>query len=328
MSELAHLSIMPQPVFAARQEAGMLAPMHDTPRIVDCGDFRPATDPHLEQRQNEHGPDTTTARFFGAGSGIAMSGLIAIAAQVGEREFGSLVKDYGPDLLTNFATSLQERVGETSDIALHQHSDEAKEGNPYSLARDHDHDDDLGCKFATFAGMILANATNEAVLLEAQAVASLTGQHLPLEDVARGAKIVQTHLAPGYAVTRAGIRPGVEGGLPFVVLKAVPEETAGRAKVIYDLAGFQSSAQDHLDAGTPRFHHTPEVARIVLAEMPEFNVDPNLLDGSALLLGPATRFTLSGPQNPNGIQAKIIPREYRSYVSPVPDTTLEDLAVA
>jgi hypothetical protein len=102
----------------------------------------------------------------------------------------------------------------------------------------------------------------------------------------------------------------MDGHLPHTILKgdAVQNE---RTAMVIDMAGYRSNAARGVSAGLPRYHHTPGIAAGELPELlPEYKLDAALLEASGLLLGAATRETLSGPDSPGALRTEVIPHEY------------------
>jgi hypothetical protein len=157
------------------------------------------------------------------------------------------------------------------------------------------------------------NAGGERSTQEARVVAGLIGRELPVEEAQEAARILGAYLPPSFSVGRDAVRHAhdhMDGHLPHTILKgdAVQNE---RTAMVIDMAGYRSNAARGVSAGLPRYHHTPGIAAGELPELlPEYKLDAALLEASGLLLGAATRETLSGPDSPGALRTEVIPHEY------------------
>jgi hypothetical protein len=310
------LQVIPVDEFERRTAGGLLLPLNagDGLRIVDCGDHRHLTPGAARQRTQNHGQEVVSGRYLGAASGMAATMLITLAAQAGERAIEEFVNEYSPEAFADLAADISRRIhSERDKLEVVQHSSATAEGHETDMSPDND-EGPVGCKFATYLGMIIDRSHNQTAVNEALEVASETGQTLPIEEVREGARIVSMYLPPSFTVARGALRKArahAPDRVQFVVLQDsdVPlEQTA----MVYDLAGYRSSAKRHADAGIPRFQQTPEIAVDLLSGlMPEFELDRRLLAASGLLLGTASREVISGPDTPHRLRAEIIPPEYR-----------------
>lgn len=316
MPELTPVSAIPMENFAERVESGLLVPMGEGQglKVVDCGDVRPLTEAAESQRRDIHGEEVVPGRYFGGSLGLGAATLITVAAQTGERFMDSFLDDYGPGVFAAFSADLSARAeAERDGLEFHLHSANGNEASETDVDLDQPPEIPLGCKFATYLGAVLMLAGDERALQEAEAVASITGRELPLDEAREGARILGKHLPPAFAVGRDALRHAAEHGrghMPHTVLKGDAVANSKTAVVI-DMADYRSSAARHLEAGLPRYHHTPGIAASELPGLlPEYRLDPGLLAASSLLLGTATREALSGPETPHELGMEVIPHEY------------------
>ncbi len=316
MSEVTLISAIPMEDFAERVESGLLVPMgaEEGLKIVDCGDVRPLTAAAEGERHDFHGGEVVPGRYFGGRLGLGAATLITVAAQTGERFMDNFLSDYGPEALATFSADLSARAeSERNGLEFHLHSANGNEANDAEVDLDQPPEIPLGCKFATYLGAVLMLASGERALQEAEAIAAITGQELPLDEAREGARILGKHLPPAFSVGREALRYAADHGhgrSPHTILKGDAVANSKTAVVI-DMADYRSSAGRHMEAGLPRYHHTPGIAVSELPGLlPEYKLEPGLLSASSLLLGTATREALSGPESPHELGVEVIPHEY------------------
>ncbi len=317
MAELPHLYVISGEDLSQRQEQRLITPLHadEGLRVVDCGDWRPLTPESAQQRSEDHGQDVMSGRYFGAVSGLALSGLVVLASQTGEKFMSDFFKEYSPEAMVDFAADLSDRAHNTGGgLDLTYHSAEPNEGNAIEIGHDHsDHGNPLGCKFLALMGHVLDTSARQATLEESAEVAGRVGIDLPLEEVRQGVQILRRHMPQDFTIPRSALRQAVYESsrhTPVAILEDSQPPT-GQTAMVYDLGGYRSDARAHAKAGLPRYHHTPHIAAELLPSLlPEYNFDKSLLTASALLIGSATRFALSGEQTPQALKAEIIPPGY------------------
>jgi hypothetical protein len=314
MTELTNLRLLPQPEVIQRTESGLISPIgiEDSWNVVECGDVRKHTEPSRQQSIRIHGGEVLPGRYFGATSGLAVTALMSIAAQLGEGQLKNFIAEYSQDALVNFAVDLSERANQVG-TELTQHTANGNEGNDFDLAPEHNHGP-VGCKFNALGGFVLYKSISESTFSEASRISSITGVELPLQEALAGGQILSQYLQPDFAVTRSSLKKAdVSPTNPARRLTVLDgpgygnEETA----VVIDMGRYKASAAAHIQAGIPRYHHTPEIAADMLSNlMPEFRLERPLVTAAALLIGSGTRHALSGEKTPYDLPVEIIPPEY------------------
>lgn len=308
MSEFAHLDVIPDQILTERRESGLLVPFQGgevaSLQVIDCGDVRPLTDAVAEERRSIYG-DVVPARYFGGKTGLATTAMATIMTEHGSLAVTELIDHYGSDAIATFAADLGDRANNVPGMpAMHDHSDTVSEGNSRKLAHEHNKDDPLGCKFATFLGIVVMNSASPEALEETKRIRSITGEDLPIESVHESLVELTNIIPADTSISRAAMHRNVhQRGGHFAVLEHVeiPSEQVG---VVIDLAGYRSDARRHLESGNPRFHHSVGVAELLRPLLPEMDLDPKVLRASGLLIGVGTRMTL-----PNRPKAELIPAE-------------------
>lgn len=318
MIEVVETNVIPLDEFAHRKASGLVVPMSadEGLRVVDCGDVRGLAKGTRDLRVETHGSDVVPGRLFGSPSGLAMISLVALAAQIGEAPITEFVKEYGTEAFTDFAADLSSRAYQQNDgLEMHHHSAVPNEGNETKLATvsDQEHDDGpLGCKFLLFAGYILGKATEDMALQGSKRVGEVAGHSMPLDEAREGARILSQHFPATYAISRQMLSHTLakhpEQGV--TILKDAPVANRQTA-VVVDLAGYRAHAERHVQAGVPRYHHTPGIATELIPNLlPEYRLDPKLLEAAGTLIGSATRDALSGESTPHDLKVEVIPPEY------------------
>ncbi len=317
MKSETNILVLEPTVVNDRTYLGLMTPLQSGHglEVVDCSDDRSLTRDYLNERLEKFGHDVSPGRFYGGASGIAISGIIAFAAEHGDQAVSSLIRDYSPEAFVDFAADLSNRAATLDQkIVINQHSDDGKEKNPVTLGKKHDCHEDLGCAFATNLGFILRSAGLGNSLDESNRILSRVGTTLPLEEAQEGIDILSRHIPEDFGVKRETLRFAREkrGLYTPVAIHQGHHAPNEKAAVVIDLAGFRSNVNRHNDVGLARYHHTPDLASEVLNKiMPEIKFDPELLAASGLLLGSATRRALSGEAKPYSLSIEVIPPELR-----------------
>lgn len=307
-----NLVLLPQEEVTERVQQGLLAPVgaDGSWEVIDCGDVRKLTDYSLQHRVESHGHDVFPGRYFGAASGLAVTALIAIAAQMGEERLKRFITEHGEHALANFAADLSQRAADTEKTEITQHTANGNEQNDSGFSHEDDHGP-LGCKFNALSGFVLFKTVTSSTLQEAQRIASLSGTDLPLEEAQYGGQILSRYLPADFSVTRHSLKQaGVSPDNPARRLTVLDGAgyTNEQTAVVIDMARYKASAAAHIEAGIPRYQHTPNVASDTLAKLlPEFKLDDSLVKGAALLIGSGTRHALSGESTPHDLAVEIIP---------------------
>lgn len=317
MKKETNILVLEPTVVKDRTYLGLMTPLQSGHglEVIDCSDDRSLTPDYLTERTEKFGHEVYPGRFYGGASGIAISGLIAFAAEHGDSAVSSLVRDYSPEAFVDFAADLSDRAAALDHkIVINQHSDSGKEKNPVTLGEKHDCHEDLGCAFATNLGFILRSAGLEDQVDESRRVLSEVGATLPLDEAQEGIDILSRHIPEDFGVKRETLRFAREkrGLYTPVAIHQGHHAPNEKTAVVIDLAGFRSNVNRHNDVGLARYHHTPDLAGEVLGRiMPEVKFDPELLAASGLLLGSATRRALSGEANPHTLSIEVIPPELK-----------------
>lgn len=318
MLAVAETNVIPLDDFAQRKSDGLVVPLHAGTglQVVDCGDRRELTQDAAAMRAAAYGSEVVPGRYFGGPSGLAVTGLIALAAQTGEATIANFVEQYSPEAFTDFAVDLSNRAYMQKDgLEIHHHSAAPNEGNDSELAAasDEEHEHPLGCKFLLLAGYILGKSTRDLAFESSKRVGSLAGHEMPLEEVREGAQILSRYFPATFAISRGMLHRSMAtnpGHAPVTILEDSPVANSQTAVVI-DLAGYRAHPARHAKAGIPRYHHTPGIAaELIPSLLPEYNLDPKLLEAAGALIGSATRDALSGEATPQDLKVEVIPPEY------------------
>lgn len=316
MKSTTEITILPQNTVLERQEQGLWVPTREGRglQVVDCSDDRPLTDAYYAQRTTSYGVEIYPGRYFGAASGVALAGLVAFAAEHGERAVKDFVTEFSAEAFTDFAADLSDRAMKRGHIELNQHSAEGNEENDLHLANHTQCENGLGCAFAALMGKLLHGTGNAWEQDEADRVNSELGATLELTAAKEGLAIMQRYIPEDFGIHRGALHHAQTRSPKFLPLAmhkghhADPADTA----VVIDLAGYRSNANRHTAAGVPRYHHTPSMADTVLrSAMPEMKLDPKIIQAAGVLLGCATRKALSG-EDPASLKIELIPEEYSS----------------
>jgi hypothetical protein len=316
MNTLSHITILDQADVEQRTQEGLWVPMNAGSGLqeVDCGDERSLTKENYQQRNNEYGEIVYPGRHFGGVAGIGNAALIALAVEQGEESLKRFVREFSPEGLVDFLATISDTADKQLKIKLNHHSAAGNEMNPLTLGDHKELNTDLGCKFEAAFGAVNALATTKFTELEARHIAEASIRSLrdQLDAAVEGARVVARLIAPEFGIGRGAIHHAQtrsNKAVPVTILEGDHAANPNTAVVI-DLAGYRSNANLHVEAGTPRYHHTPQIAELFNELIPETKTDPNLLRAASLLLATSTRYALSGGDtSPTALRIEVVPPE-------------------
>jgi hypothetical protein len=305
MAELAAIEVLDDDVIQERIAAGLMEPLYggDGLQVVDCGDYRQLTKAAAQDRFEAFEKRIVPARILGAASELGIAALMAIAAQEGEQAVANLFNEYGEDTLVFMAAKISTEALIDENVDVNQHSASSNEmGNSFIMTAKHANKYPLGCKLNLYAGAIISNSVRPETLYEASYVSRVSGQNLPLTEAQEGAVIISKYIAPDYEVTRKVLGKVISSPLytPTTVLKDMPD--APGLSIVMDLGNYRSDAAAHIDQKIPRFHHTPEVNKLVGRVWHEHELDAGLLYSIGILVGMATAQQLQTAGQPLGME--------------------------
>ena len=314
MKSTTEITLLPLDTVTDRQESGLIVPMQEGTglQVVDCGDDRSLTTNYNNLRISGYGETVFPGRYFGGASGVALSALIALATQNGERSMQSFIAEFSAEGFTDFATDLTNKATKRSGVELNQHSAEDNEENDLTIGDHKSCEKGLGCAFVANLGAVLHGADQEWQSSEARRIQAEVGTDLPIEAAIEGVRILQKNITESFGIHRGALHHAqTRSGriLPIAMHEGHHAPNAETALVV-DMAGWRSNANRHNDAKLPRYHHSVNLASELLGKIfPEGKLDSSVTAAASLLLATSTRFALSADK-PDGLRVELIPQEY------------------
>lgn len=319
MKTMTEITILTPETVAERKKRGLWVPMDSGIGLkeVDCGDERPLTEENYAVRNDGYGEVVYPGRLYGGVAGVGVAALMAVAVEQGDTAMRSFVREFSPEGLADFFAVLSDRADKRMGVKLNHHSAEDNELHPVVLGKHQELDTDLGCKFEAALGAVCSLSINPYATNEAKRIQSTVGNpgaHSLVEAAKEGASILNDVLNPDFVgigrdvIHHAQTKSGL--AVPVTILKGHHAKNEDTALVI-DFAGYRSNANLHMEAGLPRYHHSPQIVQIFEKLMPEIRIqDPKLLEAASLILATATRLALSGGEaSPADLAIEVIPEE-------------------
>lgn len=303
------VTILNEHTISERIQTGLITPYEDVSVLnyLDCGDDRGLTTPMAANRRERH-DDVMPGRLFGAACGLGIASLTSLVVSEGESSLKQFGRRISAETLADIGADIADKGHSLFGMDINQHSADGNEGSDSCFAEPKRVKGPLGCKYADAIGAVVQLAGSKEVVSEAHRINRLSGAGLDIGKTAEAFAVLGRRIQPSTSIHRGAVRFAVSKAGLYAPQTLVAGQHADNeiTKVVFDMDGYASDAQAHIDADMPRYHHTPRLAADILPTIFPSFAEPGPVSAASLVLGAATRRALSGTE-PHALGIEIIP---------------------